>query len=157
MSGANPTIIQDHLDGNHCYGCGKDNPHGMRIKSRWDGEVSICTYTPGTEQCAGPVDVVYGGLIASLIDCHSVGTALAHFYDREGRAVGSEPKLWCVTGRLTVNYFKPTPMGQPIELKAHIVESGERKAIVKTTVTCNGNVTADGDTIAVRVPNNWRD
>ena len=157
MSVSESTIIQDRLDGNHCYGCGKDNPLGMQIKSRWDGEVSVCTYTPGPEQCAGPTDVVYGGLIASLIDCHSVGTAMAHFYNREGRDVGEAPKLWCVTGRLTVNYLKPTPMGQAIELTAHVVESSDRKAVVKTRVSSNGTTTAEGETIAVRVPDDWRD
>ena len=151
------TIIQDHLDGNHCYGCGKENPLGMQIKSHWDGEVSACTYLPKPEQCAGPTTIVYGGLIASLIDCHSVGTAMAHFYNREGREVGEEPKLWCVTGRLTVNFRSPTPMGQPIELRARVVESSDRKAVIETTVSSGGAVTAEGETIAVRVPGDWRD
>lgn len=151
------TIIQDHLDGNHCYGCGKENPLGHQIKSHWDGEVSVCRYTPKPEHCAGPTNVVYGGLIASLIDCHSVGTALAHFYNKEGRDVGELPPLWCVTGRLTVNYLRPTPMGEEIELRAHVVESGERKAVVATTVTAGGLVTAEGETIAVRVPDEWHD
>ncbi len=154
---AGDTIIQDQLDGNHCFGCGKENPLGHQIKSHWDGEESICTFTPKPEHCAGPPDVVYGGLIASLIDCHSVGTALAHFYNKEGRGVGEAPPLWCVTGRLTVNYKKPTPMGVPIELKAHIVESTDRKAVVSTTVSANGEVTAEGETIAVCVPDDWRE
>ena len=151
------TVIQDHLDGNHCYGCGKENAAGMQIKSHWDGEVSVCTYQPGPEQCAGPTTVVYGGLIASLIDCHSVGTAMAFFYNREGREVGADPNLWCVTGRLTVNYRKPTPMGQPVELSARIVDSSEKKAVVETTVKSGGEVTAEGETIAVLVPTEWRD
>ena len=151
------TIIQDHLDGNHCYGCGKENAHGMQIKSHWDGEVSICTYEPGPEQCAGPTTVVYGGLIASLVDCHSVGTALAYFYQRAGRDIGTAPKLWCVTARLTVNYRKPTPMGQPIALHARIIDSSERKAIVETIVTSGADVVAEGETVAVLVPDGWRD
>lgn len=151
------TIIQDGLDGNHCYGCGKDNPLGMQIRSHWDGEVSVCRYEPRPEQCAGPSTVVYGGLIASLIDCHSIGTAMAHYYTLAGREVGEGPKLWCVTGRLTVNYRKPTPMGHAIELRAHIAESTEKKATVLTTVTSNGVVTAEGETIAVRIPEDWRD
>ena len=82
------TAIQDKLVGNHCYGCGADNPRGMQIKSHWDGETSVCTYSPKPQQCAGPTTILYGGLIASLIDCHSVGTAIAHFYNSEGRGVG---------------------------------------------------------------------
>jgi acyl-coenzyme A thioesterase PaaI-like protein len=150
------TIIQDHLDGNHCYGCGKENPDGMQIKSHWDGEVSVCRYEPGPEQSAGPTTVVYGGLIASLVDCHSVGTAMAYFYQREGRAIGSAPALWCVTARLTVNYRKPTPMGTTIELRARVIDSSEKKAVVETIVTADGEVVAEGETVAVLVPNEWR-
>ncbi len=151
------TIIQDHLDGNHCYGCGKDNPLGMQIKSHWDGEFSVCHYEPGPEQSAGPTTVVYGGLIASLIDCHSVGTAMAFFYQREGREIGTAPMLWCVTARLTVNYRKPTPMGRTIELRARVVDSSEKKAVVETIVSSRGVVVAVGETFAVLVPCDWRE
>ena len=151
------TIIQDHLDGNHCYGCGKENPHGLHIKSHWDGETSVCTYSPKPQQCAGPTTILYGGLIASLIDCHSVGTAIAHFYNSEGRGVGEPPEIWCVTGRLTVNYLKPTPIDQPVELRARVVDSSDRKAIVETTVSSGDTITAEGEVIAIRVPDGWRD
>ena len=30
---------EDHSS--HCYGCGRLNAHGLRIKSFWDGEVTI--------------------------------------------------------------------------------------------------------------------
>ena len=67
------------------------------------------------------------------------------------------PKLWCVTARLTVNYRKPTPMGQPIALHARIVDSSERKAVVETIVTSGTDVVAEGETVAVLVPDGWRD
>ena len=148
--------IQDRLRDNHCYGCGADNPHGLQIKSYWDGEVSTCTYVPRAEQSAGPTQYLYGGLIASLIDCHSVGTAMANYYDREGREVGSDPQIWCVTARLTVNYLKPTPIGQPVELRAKIIECTDRKTVLATTLSAAGEVTAEGEVVAVRVPSSWR-
>lgn len=149
-------VIQDRLVGNHCYGCGKDNPQGLRIKSHWDGEVSICRYTPRPEQCAGPTQFLYGGLIASLIDCHSVGTAIAHFYARDGREVGEGPEIWCVTGKLSVSYLKPTPIDRDVELSARVADSSERKAVVHTTLASDGIVTADAEVVAVRVPDDWR-
>ena len=85
-----------------------------------------------------------------------MGTALAFFYGREGRDIGSEPKLWCVTGRLTVNYRKPTPMGQAIELSARVIDSSERKAVVETVVMSGGDVVAEGETIAVLVRDGWQ-
>jgi acyl-coenzyme A thioesterase PaaI-like protein len=149
--------IQDRIRDNHCYGCGADNPHGLQIKSYWDGEVSTCTYHPRPEQSAGPTRYLYGGLIASLIDCHSVGTAMANYYDREGREIGSDPQIWCVTGRLTVNYLKPTPIDRPVELRAVITECTDKKTILNTTLASAGEVTAEGEVIAVRVPYSWRE
>ena len=150
------TVIQDSIPGNHCYGCGPENPLGMQIKSRWDGEVSKCTYIPRPEQCAGPTQYLYGGTIASLIDCHSVGTSMAAFYEKEGRTVGQGPQIWCVTARLTVNYLKPTPIDRPVELVARVREVGEKKAIVDCTLYSDGDPTAEGEVIAVRVPDSWR-
>lgn len=148
--------FQDHMPGNNCYGCGAHNPHGMRIKSHWDGDHSVCHYMPRPEQCAGPPQYVYGGTIASLIDCHCVGTAIAAFYRREGRDVGDAPDIWCVTGKLSVDYLAPTPIDQQIELRAELVELGEKKAVLHCGVFSDGVQTARGEVIAVRVPDAWR-
>ena len=145
--------IQDLIPGNHCYGCGPDNELGLQIKSYWDGNESRCDYTPRPEQCAGPTQFVYGGTIASLIDCHCVCTAIAHQYDKEGRGEA----IWCVTGQLTVNYLAPTPIDRPVHLLATIAESSGRKTVLQCTVTSGDIVTAEGKVTAIRVPPSWRD
>ena len=145
------TAIQDQLPGNNCYGCGANNPHGLQIKSYWEGNESVCRYTPKPEQCAGPTQFVYGGTIASLVDCHSVGTAVSNFYRLAGREMGEAPLIWCVTGRLTVNYLAPTPIDKEIVLRATVEESHERKAVVKCRVFSGDTQVAEGDVIAVRV------
>ena len=150
------TAVQDQLPDNHCYGCGADNDKGLRIKSHWQDEECVCRYTPKPEQCAGPRRYVYGGLIASLIDCHSVGTALSNYYRLEGRDVGEPPEIWCVTGRLTVNYLAPTPIDHEIELRAVIEEVGDRKTRVRTRVYSGDTQTAEGEVIAVRVSASWK-
>jgi len=150
------SAVQDNLPNNHCYGCGKDNEKGLQIKSHWHGDECVCRYTPRPEQCAGPEQYVYGGTIASLIDCHSVGTALSNYYRLEGRDVGEPPEIWCVTGKLTVNYLAPTPIGKDIELRSRIEECGERKTLVRTRVCSDGVQTADGEVIAIRVPDSWK-
>ena len=142
--------LQDDMPDNNCYGCGPNNPHGMQIKSYWDGEVSRCTYMPEPEQCAGPPQFVYGGTIASLIDCHCVGTAMAAFHEKEGK------RSWCVTGRLIVNYLKPTPIDRPVELQATVEEIGEKKALMRCTMYSDGVATAEGEVIAIKVPDSWR-
>ncbi|MGO1272768.1 MAG: PaaI family thioesterase, partial [Pseudomonas helleri] len=55
-----------------CYGCGSNNPHGLHIKSYWheDGVHVVAEHLPDARYCGWP-DLVYGGLIAMLVDCHS--------------------------------------------------------------------------------------
>ena len=151
------TAIQDQLRNNHCYGCGTENPHGMQIKSYWRGDECVCRYTPRPEQCAGPLQYVYGGTIASLIDCHSNCTAMSNYYRLEGREIGSDPEIWCVTGRLTVNYVAPTPIDTEIVVRAVLADVSERKTVVKSRVYSGDTVTAEGEMIAVRVADSWRD
>ena len=81
--------IQDLLPENHCFGCGPLNPEGLQIKSFWSGESeTICTYQPESKHAAGPTHILNGGVIATLIDCHCICTAVAEAYRREGRDVG---------------------------------------------------------------------
>ena len=147
--------IQDQIPHNHCYGCGPENPDGMRIKSYWDGDETVCTYTPRPEQSAGPLQYLYGGTIASIIDCHSVGTAIANYYRREGRDIGTGESIWCVTARLTVNYLAPTPIDNDVTLRATIEDCHEKKTIVRCRVYSGETQTAEGEVIAVRVPPDW--
>ena len=87
--------FQDLIEDNFCFGCGPINEQGLQIKSYWDGPgVSICTYLPEPFQTAGPRGILNGGIIATLIDCHCVCTAIAYAYEREGREVGSVPEIW---------------------------------------------------------------
>lgn len=151
------TAIQDLIPGNHCYGCGPENPDGMQIKSYWEGRESVCRYMPKPEQCAGPLQYVYGGTIASLIDCHSICTALSNYYRREGREIGEPPEIWCVTGRLAVDYLAPTPIDREITLRATIGECTDKKTIVHCAVYSDETRVAEGEVVAIRVPDSWRD
>lgn len=150
------TAIQDRIADNHCYGCGTENPDGMQIKSHWQGDESVCVYTPRPNQCAGPVDYLYGGTIASLIDCHCVGTAMGNYYRREGREVGEGEQIWCVTGSLSVNYLAPTPIDRDVTLRATIEEADDKKTRLRCRFYSGDLQTAEGEVIAVRVPLSWR-
>ena len=133
-----------------CYGCGRLNDKGLHIKSYWDGEGSVCRFTPAPHHLGGN-GFVYGGLIASLIDCHGTGTAAAAAYRAEGRELGSEPKVRFVTASLHVDYKRPTPMGVELEIRGKVAEVGERKVVVDAEVTAGGVVTATGRVVAVRM------
>ncbi len=87
------TYFQDGLHGNHCYGCGAWNEKGLRIKSYWDGDEAVCVFEPEPHHAAMPPDVMNGGTIASVIDCHGVCSAIADAYKTEGREVGEGEKI----------------------------------------------------------------
>lgn len=138
-----------------CYGCGKLNQHGLQIKSYWDGEETVCTFTPRPYHTAVP-GYVYGGLIASLIDCHSTGTAAAAAYRAESREMDTEPPLRFVTGSLHVDYLRPTPIEGPLELRSQITEVKGRRVTVATTLSARGEVCARGEVVAVQIPENMQ-
>lgn len=147
--------FQDYYpdDVSHCFGCGKLNEKGHQIKSYWDGDETVAVFTPKPYHTAIP-GYVYGGLIASLIDCHGTGTAAAAGYREEGRDMSSEPPLRYVTASLHVDYLRPTPMGVPLEIRGRIEEISGRKVVVSETLSANGKICAKGRVVAVRMPEN---
>lgn len=150
-------IIQHQMQGNHCFGCSPDNPHGHRIESRWDGQRAICDFQPQPWHCAGSPHYVYGGLIASVIDCHSICTAIADAYGREGRPIGSGDNILYVTGRLDIRYVSAAPIQGPLRLEASISEAGERKSLVDCKLKVGEQTCAEAELVAVRVPASWGD
>ncbi len=135
----------------HCYGCGRLNEHGLQIKSYWDGDESVCTFEPRPYHTAIP-GYVYGGLIASLIDCHGTGTAAAAAYRSEGRAMDTQPPIRFLTGSLQVQYLRPTPLGVPLEGRGSVKEIKGRKVTVTASVFARGELCARGEVVAVRMP-----
>lgn len=138
-------------DVSHCYGCGRLNPEGLHIKSYWDGEESVARVTPRPYHIATP-GFVYGGFIASLIDCHGTGTAAAATYRNEGRAMDTEPSLRFVTASLKVDFLLPTPLGVELEARGKIKNIGARKVTVAIEVVAEGKVCARAEVVAVRMP-----
>ncbi|UCG53229.1 MAG: PaaI family thioesterase [Candidatus Latescibacterota bacterium] len=138
----------------HCYGCGHLNEHGHQIKSYWDGEESVCRFKPQPYHTAIP-RYVYGGLIASLIDCHGTGTAAAAAFRAEGREMDTDPPHRFVTASLRVDYLKPTPLGVELEIRGQVKEVKGRKVTVTAQLLANGEVCATGVIVCVEVPDEW--
>ncbi|HBN25975.1 MAG TPA: thioesterase [Desulfobacteraceae bacterium] len=134
-----------------CYGCGSLNEHGLQLKSYWDGEDTVATFTPKPYHIAIP-GYVYGGLIASIVDCHGTGTAAAAAYRSEGRDMDTDPPLRFLTASLHVDYLRPTPLGVPLKIRGKIKEVKGRKVVVSVTVSVNGKVSVQGEVVAVQVP-----
>jgi len=148
------TAVQDHYPNeySYCYGCGRLNESGLHVRTCWaDEHETIAHYRPRPEHTALP-GIVYGGLIASLIDCHSTGTAAAAIFRAEGRAFDTLPPVRCVTAALHVDYLRPTPIDAVLELRGRVTELKGRKVVVTTTLSASGEVCARGDVVAIRVP-----
>ena len=148
--------IQDEVVGNYCWGCGADNPMGLQLKSYWDGEVAAGQWSPGDEHAAGPRHFLNGGIIATLLDCHSICTAVASAYQREHRDVGTDPEIWFATASMTVDYLRPTPIDSTVQLSARVVSHDDRSTTVECVLEAAQKERARASIVAVRVPDDWR-
>ena len=135
----------------HCFGCGRLNPVGHGFKSYWEDGETVCRFTPSPEHTALP-GYVYGGLLASLVDCHGTGSAAAAAYRAEGRPMDSAPPIRFLTASLQVDYLAPTPLGVELEARGVIEEVKGRKVIVSVRVLAGGVETVRGRVVAVRAP-----
>ena len=142
--------FQDYMPGNVCFGCGAENPDGLQIKSFWEGEEAVCIWN-SQDKYNGWKNLLNGGILATLVDCHTMGTAMAYAYKNENRALNTEPEYRYATGTINVRYLKPTPNDKPIELRAQVVEMKGRKTSMKCQVYCEGIQTAECEVIAIRV------
>lgn len=137
-----------------CHGCGRLNPHGLHVRSVWEGEDSVCRFTPAPHHIAIP-GFVYGGLIASLIDCHSTGTAAATAARIESWEPGMPNPPRFVTASLHVDYLKPTPLGPELVIRARAIEVKGRKITVESTLSVGDTICARGLLVAARMPESF--
>ncbi len=146
----NVTYFQDHMPENICFGCGTQHDEGLQIKSYWEGDESVCHWSSEKKYQGWP-NLLNGGILATIADCHCMGTAMAHAYKSEKRSLDSEPVYRYATGTLTIKYLKPTPNNKPIELRAAVTEVKNRKITLTCKVIVDGIITAEADVIAIRV------
>lgn len=146
-------VIQDHYpdDFAHCYGCGRHNSVGIHLQSHWEGDEVVARITPRPEYTAFP-GLVYGGILASFVDCHAMATAAAHTERLAGRVVGEQPAPRFVTGSLHVDYLKPTPSGTELVLRARVKDVGRRKVVVEVRLWAGEVETVRGEVVAVAIP-----
>ena len=132
-------------DLSYCYGCGKNNDHGLHIQTHWDGKEGVGRFTPRPEHIALP-GFVYGGMLASLVDCHGVATAAAASCTEDGLL----PRF--VTASLHVDFLRPTPLGPELELVARVTERRGRKIVVEVEISALGQVRVRGQVVAAPMP-----
>jgi acyl-coenzyme A thioesterase PaaI-like protein len=142
------SAIQDlyQEDYAHCYGCGRNNEHGLHLKSYWQGEECVCRHTPAAHYTGGVPGFLYGGMVASLLDCHGAATAAAAKARESGDEVGR-----FVTAALTVDYLKPTPLGVELEIRGKVSEIKGRKVTVTLSLLAGATVCATGRVLMIQL------
>lgn len=132
---------------NQCFGCGPSNPKGLQVKSFPEGDFITAEFHAQPHHAAFD-NMLSGGICGTLLDCHSNWTAAYHLMQRTSQL---EPPC-TVTAEYAVKLLAPTPMSGPIRLRARVVDSSDRKAIVEASLEAGGQVTATcrGTFVAVK-------
>ncbi|MDR7078229.1 acyl-coenzyme A thioesterase PaaI-like protein [Neobacillus niacini] len=138
-----------------CYGCGRLNHEGHHFRTGWIGEKTVTIYSPEPKHIAVP-GFVYGGVVASLIDCHGTGSASLALHKKNGHHAGeaAEPPRF-VTASLNVEFVKPTPHGIPLKAIGVVHEIHPKKFRIETEVSANDELCARGEVIAVVMPSTF--
>lgn len=138
----------------HCWGCGPKNKEGLHLKSypSGDGESCIATVVPDDMYTGGVPHNLFGGMIATLFDCHGTASAAWFAHREKGLDLRSDTVIGrFITAHLEVDFKKPVPMGEEIKLTARAEEIGERKVIVAMEMEAAGEVRAAAKMVAVAV------
>jgi acyl-coenzyme A thioesterase PaaI-like protein len=134
-------------DYSHCFGCGTGNPHGHHLKTYLIDTETLSRFTPDAKYSGGVPGNVYGGMIASLFDCHGTASAAAFHrsHNREEHAVLAR----FVTASLTVNFLAPTPQFQELVIRGVLQAIDGRKVRVEMTLEAEGKACATAEMLAI--------
>ena len=136
-----PRAFQDEfaqMGVHHCWGCGSQNEQGLRIKSYWEGDESVCAWQPQSYHHAWP-GMVNGGILAAIIDCHCTCTAIAAAYRAAHEPITEPPLIGMVRAELRIAY-----------LRATMREQTERKASLVCTLSTLGNLCVRAEAVIIR-------
>ncbi len=109
-----------------CFGCGPLNPNGLKIRSFPKDDTVICEWKPEEFHEAYP-GILNGGIVGTLLDCHSNWTAAYHLMKRNS----SDHPPCTVTAEFSVKLLRPTPTQNSLQLIARVTESKENRATVE--------------------------
>jgi acyl-coenzyme A thioesterase PaaI-like protein len=144
----NTKSLQDtYAPASICFGCGPANPKGLRIKSFAQGDSVVAEWMPHPHHEAFP-GMLNGGIIGTLLDCHCNWTAAWHLM----RQAGADHPPCTVTADYAITLKRPTPSSGPVQLRAHVVESGADRVVIKGELLASGKVcaTCRGTFVAVK-------
>ena len=116
-----PHLSLEKFDDNAmCFGCGKANQHGLKLKFYQDAEAAKSEFIP-TEYHQGWPGYVHGGAIMAAID-EGIGWA-AHFKN-----------IYAVTAKIEVRLKSMARIGEPLIISAHITRQTKRTLEVEAQI-----------------------
>jgi len=134
----------------HCYGCGPANAQGLHLKSYVDGNETVARFKPADIYSGGYPGHVYGGMIASLLDCHGTASAAAFAHRERGLEMGQgEEPIRFVTASLRIEYKRPTPLGVELVIRGSLSSLDGRKAIVALSLSADDELCASAEMLAI--------
>jgi len=136
----------------HCYGCGRLNTDGLQIKSYLDGDETVCRFSPSHKHSGGLPGFLYGGIIASLMDCHGAATAWA----AKARTEPNTSLTRFVTASLKIDFRVPTPTNTEVEIRGKVNKIKRRTVVVDLTLSAGGKLCAEGSAVMVQIPSNMQ-
>ena len=138
-----------------CYGCGRLNDEGIHVKTYWEDDLTISYIQPDKKYTALP-GFVYGGFLASFIDCHGTGSASLALHRKNGHKPGDgeEPPRF-VTASLHVDYLMPTPQGVQLKAIGQVEEIHPKKFKVMIQVFASDLHVANAEVVAVVMPKSF--
>lgn len=133
-----PAVQDQYAPHGICFGCGPVNDKGLRIKSHWEGDELVATFTPEPHHQAFP-GVLNGGIAGALLDCHSNWAASTTLLRLRG---GGDEAPTTVTAEFHVKLKRPCPADRELTLKARAVEVEDPRVVVEAEIVVDGKVQA---------------
>ncbi len=140
----------------HCWGCGPKNDLGLHLKTypSLDGERCISRIKLENAYTGGVPSNVFGGMIATIFDCHGTASAAWFAHHQKGLEVTETTLIGrFITARLEIDYLSPSPIDDEIVVISTLEELGERKVIISMEMIVATKVRAKAKMVAVAVKN----
>lgn len=135
-----PSIQESLYPDMTCFGCGHANPDGFHLRSYRNGQDTVAMFTPHSEHDNG-FGFVNGGIISTVLDCHTAAVVLWEANQRGWEADDGAP-IPFITSGFDVKFLRPTPLGPALALRAAPVEVSAAKIVVEAEVTVDDKARA---------------
>ena len=131
MAGWPQISIDTNREYTMCFGCGQNNPIGLKLDFQWDGKTAGAEFTP-TEFYQGWSGVVHGGILICLLD-EAMGYAALF----EG--------MYCVTAEMRVRLRRPVSVGETLVISGHLTKKNRKLAKSRASISLkDGTLIAEG-------------